>query len=82
MRRGYGKAAENTGKPYGTGSGGADGRYGRKVQRNPHNMGNGLCDGEISAFGGGGAAFFRTAGKDNRLYGWQSAYERMEGTAF
>ena len=41
MRRGYGKAAENTGKPYGTGSGGADGRYGRKVQRNPHNMGNG-----------------------------------------
>lgn len=79
MRRGYGKAAENTGKPYRTGSDFTDGRHGRKVQRNPDNVGNDLCDGKVSAFGGGKSAFFRTAGKDKRLYGWQLAFKRMEG---
>lgn len=48
MRRGYGKAAENTGKPNGTDGDFTDGRHGRKAQRSPDNMGNGLCDGKVS----------------------------------
>lgn len=79
MRRGYGKAAENTGKPNGTDGAFTDERHGRKVQRNPDNMGNGLCDGKVSAFGGRSAAFFGTAGKDKRLYDWKFAFEGLEG---